>query len=362
MKSLSPKLVRQLFILFLIISLGSLIFMEIVPYLSGILGAITFYVLLRGVMKKMTSKGINESISVTVLLISSFILILLPFMGIGWMLSTKISKVVTNSEKLVKALNAQINEIEKLTDYKIAASLDSGTITSWITQNLQGFAGSTFEIFIAISIMYFLLYYMLLNQEKLSRSLETYIPIGSENLSLIAKESGEKVRANAIGIPLVALLQGLISLIGFWIFGVPEPLFWFVITAIGSMIPFVGTAIGIIPATVLLFYQGDAAAAIGMIIYGVVIVGSSDNLVRLFVLKRMANEHPLITFIGVVIGVPLFGFIGLIFGPLLLSLFFLIVKIYKKEYGEIENKKQKKELNEDLPEESEPKQQSESEY
>ncbi|SEA38316.1 AI-2E family transporter [Psychroflexus halocasei] len=356
MKSLSPKLVRQLFILFLIISLGSLIFKEIIPYLSGILGAITFYVLLRRVMKKMTNRGINESISVTILLVSSFILILLPFLGVAWMLSTKISKVVSNSEKLVNALNSQIAEIEKLTDYQIAASLDPSTITSWLTQNLQGFAGSTFEIFIAISIMYFLLYYMLLNQEKLSSSLETYIPIGTDNLLLIAKESGEKVKANAIGIPLVALFQGLISLIGFWIFGVPEPFFWFVITAIGSMIPFIGTAIGIIPATVLLFYQGDAAAAVGMIIYGFVIVGSSDNLVRLYVLKRMADEHPLITLIGVVIGVPLFGFIGLIFGPLLLSLFFLIVKIYKKEYGEIENKKQKKELNEDLPEESVPEQ------
>lgn len=350
MKPLSPKLVRQLFILFLIIGLGSLIFREIIPYLSGVLGAITFYVLLRRVMKKMVKKGYNETLSVSILLVSSFILILLPFLGIAWMLSSKISKVASNSERLVNALNAQIVEIENITGYQIATALDPGTITSWLSSNIQGFAGSTFEIFIAISLMYFLLYYMLLNQERLSRSLETYIPIGTENLVLIAKESGEKVKANAIGIPLVALFQGFISLIGFWIFGVPEPLFWFVVTAIGSMIPIIGTAIGIIPATLLLIYQGDVGAAIGMIIYGFVVVGSSDNLVRLFVLRRMADEHPLITLIGVVIGVPLFGFIGLIFGPLLLSLFFLIVKIYKKEYGEIENQKQKKELNEDLPE------------
>ncbi|MDN6279976.1 MAG: AI-2E family transporter [Psychroflexus sp.] len=350
MKPLSPRLVRQLFILFLIITLGGLIFMEIIPYLSGFLGAITFYVLLRKLMQKMLKRGMSETLSVTILLVSSFILILLPFLGVGWMLSSKISKVSANSERLINALNAQIAELENLTGYKIAAGLDPSTITSWLSDNLQGLAGSTFQVFIAISLMYFLLYYMLLNQERLSRSLETYIPIGSDNLLLIAKESGKKVKANAIGIPLVALFQGLISLIGFWIFGVPEPLFWFVITAIGSMIPIVGTAIGIIPATILLAYQGDTGAAIGMIIYGFVVVGSSDNLVRLFVLKRMANEHPLITLIGVVIGVPLFGFIGLIFGPLLLSLFFLIVTIYKKEYGEIENIKQKKELDEDIPE------------
>ena len=182
--------------------------------------------------------------------------------------------------------------------------------------------------------------------------METYIPIDVENLKLIAKESAKKVKANAIGIPLVALFQGIISLIGYWIFGVPEAMFWFVITTIGSMIPFVGTAIGFIPVTLLMYYQGETASAIGVLLYGFVIVGSSDNIVRLLVLKKMANEHPLITLIGVIIGVPLFGFIGLIFGPLLLSLFLLAVVIYKKEYGEFKSKKEKK-LNESIKEEKE---------
>ena len=64
------------------------------------------------------------------------------------------------------------------------------------------------------------------------------------------------------------------------------------------------------------------------------VVGSTDNLIRLYVLERLANVHPLVTLIGVIVGVPLFGFIGLIFGPLLISLFLLIVKIYKHEYGD----------------------------
>ncbi len=348
MKTLSPKLVRQLFILVIIIALAALIFIELIPYLSGILGAITFYVLLRRLMRKMISKGWNETLSVSLLLIGSFILILLPVLGVILMLSSKITKAVKNSEVVLKAINSQIKEVEEITSYKLASSIDTGAVTQWISDNLQGFAGSTFEIFIAISIMYFLLYYMLLNQKKLGNSLETYIPIGVDNLKLITQESGKKVKANAIGIPLVALIQGFISLIGYWIFGVPDPLFWFVITTIGSMIPFVGTAIGFLPVTLLMVYQGDNFAAIGVLLYGFIIVGSSDNLVRLLILKKMANEHPLITLIGVIIGVPLFGFIGLIFGPLLISLFLLIVVIYKKEYGEIENKMQKEQLHEEL--------------
>ena len=114
--------------------------------------------------------------------------------------------------------------------------------------------------------------------------------------------------------------------------------FWFVITTIGSMIPFVGTAIGIVPVTILMFTQGENWQAIAVLIYGIVVVGSSDNIIRLYVLKRLSDVHPLITLIGVVVGVPLFGFIGLIFGPLLVSLFLLIVMIYKKEYGKEKSK------------------------
>ncbi|SDG69658.1 AI-2E family transporter [Psychroflexus sediminis] len=347
MEKLSPRLVRQLFILLIILSLGGLIFAEILPYISGVLGAITFYVLFKGLMQKMLSKGWNASLSVSILILGSFILILVPVLGIILMLSSKVSKAIKNSEKVVEATKAQLVQLEDLTGFNISEKIDSSAVTDWLSSNLQGLAGGTFEIFIAISIMYFLLYYMLLNQKKLTISMETYIPIDVENLKLIGSESAKKVKANAIGIPMVALFQGIISLIGYWIFGVPEAMFWFVITTIGSMIPFVGTAIGFIPVTLLMYYQGDTFGAIGVLAYGLIVVGSSDNIVRLLVLKQMANEHPLITLIGVIIGVPLFGFIGLIFGPLLLSLFLLIVMIYKKEYGEFESNAEKK-LNENL--------------
>ena len=352
MDKLSPRLVRQLFILLIILSLGALIFGELIPYMSGILGAITFYVLLRRLMTKMLDRGWNATLSVSILMLGSFILILVPVLGIVLMLSSKISKAIQNSEKVVEAAKAQFVQLEQITGFKIGENIDSSAITDWLSNNLQGLAGGTFEIFVAISIMYFLLYYMLLNQSKLSLSMETYIPIDVENLKLIASESAKKVKANAIGIPLVALFQGVISLIGYWIFGVPEAMFWFVITTIGSMIPFIGTALGFIPVTLLMYYQGDTASAIGVLLYGLIVVGSSDNIVRLLVLKKMANEHPLITLIGVVIGVPLFGFIGLIFGPLLLSLFLLIVMIYKKEYGEFESKRERK-LNKSIRHEGE---------
>ena len=174
---------------------------------------------------------------------------------------------------------------------------------------------------------------MLTNRSELKKSLYEYIPISDKNLKIIGQESQAMVRSNAIGIPLVAIAQGIIALIGFLIFDINDPFFWFIIVTVGSMIPFVGTLIGILPVFILTLSTGNSFSAWGILIYGILVVGSTDNIIRLFVLKKLDNVHPLITLIGVIVGVPLFGFIGLIFGPLLISLFLVIVRIYRKEFG-----------------------------
>lgn len=333
MDRLKPSLVRQVFVLLLILFLTVLIFREVLPYLSGVLGAVTLYVILKGWMKKLLNRGWKPPLAASLLMAGSFVGILIPVTLITLMLTSKIGKAVANSERVLKAVKDQLNHIEEEIGFSISSSIDTSSITNWVSSNLQNLAGGTFNAFIAIGIMYFMLYYMLTNRESLRESMITYIPLGKDNLRVIGEESNQLVKSNALGIPLVALVQGIIALIGFLIFGVPDPFFWFVITAIGSMIPFIGTAIGIVPACILLLAQGNDFQALALLIYGFVVVGSTDNIIRLYVLERLASVHPLITLFGVIVGVPLFGFIGLIFGPLLISLFLLILKIYKKEYG-----------------------------
>ncbi|SDS57952.1 AI-2E family transporter [Gramella sp. MAR_2010_147] len=333
MDRLKPSLVRQIFVLLLVLFLTVLIVRETLPYLSGVLGAVTLYVILKGWMKKLVNRGWRPPLAASLLMAGSFVGILIPVTLIAIMLTSKIGKAVANSERVLKALKDQLNNIEAEIGFSISSSIDTTSITNWVSSNLQNLAGGTFNAIIAIGIMYFMLYYMLTNRQSMRDSMITYIPLGKDNLRIIGEESNQLVKSNALGIPLVAIVQGIIALIGFLIFGVPDPFFWFVITAIGSMIPFIGTAIGILPACILLFAQGNDFQAIALLIYGFVVVGSTDNIIRLYVLEKLASVHPLITLFGVIVGVPLFGFIGLIFGPLLISLFLLILKIYKKEYG-----------------------------
>ena len=333
-KTIPPQIIRQVFITLLLLLMGGLIFRELLPYLTGVLGAITLFVLMRKWMATLVNKKKwNPYLAVAVLMFGSFIGILLPISGIILMLGNKIGDAVENSAEVMHVLKDQLSGLEQKFGYDLASQFDPSAITNWISNNLQSLAGSTFNAFIAIGLMYFLLYYMLINRKELRRSFDEYVPLNKENANQIGNEAKAMVRSNAIGIPLVGLAQGIVALIGFLIFGTQDPLFWFVIVTISSMVPFVGTLLGIIPVFLLTLSVGDTSQAWGILIYGVVVVGSTDNIIRLYILKKLDDVHPLITLIGVIVGVPLFGFIGLIFGPILISLFILLVKIYRKEYG-----------------------------
>ena len=332
-QTIAPKMIRQLFVLSIILFFGILIFSELLPYFSGILGAITMHVLLRNWMQKLVKKGWNASLAALLLMLFSFVCILLPISGIVIMLSSKVKNAANNLERIVDIYKKLVNQLQENYNFDLSSNIDYSEISSIITNNLQGFAGSTFTIFLVVALMYFLLFYMLTNRNKLRETLFEYLPISEKSLQIIGSETQAMVRSNAIGIPLVAISQGLIALLGFLLFGVEDPFFWFVVVTIGSMIPFIGTLLGILPVFLLTLFSGNTFAAWGILIYGIVVVGSTDNIIRLYLLKKIDDVHPIITVIGVIVGVPLFGFIGLIFGPLLISLFLIVVKIYKNEFG-----------------------------
>src|SRR5690606_3513193 len=117
--------------------------------------------------------------------------------------------------------------------------------------------------------------------------------------------------------------------LGFWIFGFQDALFWGVICAILSFIPLLGPPLIFAPAAVFALAQGDTFAGIGLLVYGFVLVINIDNILRLIIAKRVGDIHPIITVVGVIIGLPLFGFMGLVYGPLLLSYFLITVRIFE---------------------------------
>ena len=159
-----------------------------------------------------------------------------------------------------------------------------------------------------------------------------YSSIKDDNVTKLEKEVNMMVVSNAVGIPVVAIAQGIVGLIGYLIIGVKEPFFWFGVTCIAGMLPVIGAALAYIPLIIIFLANGQTWQGIAMIFFGFGVIGTVDNVLRFSLLRKIGNVHPLTTVFGVIIGLNLFGFIGLIFGPLLISMFMLLVKIYSSEF------------------------------
>ncbi|MEO8774266.1 MAG: AI-2E family transporter, partial [Gelidibacter sp.] len=154
MNQIPAKVIRQVFVILLILFMGSLIFKEMLPYLTGVLGAVTIYVLFRKWMATLVKKKKwSPSLAALLIMFISFVGILVPIGGIVWMLSNKIGKAVNNSEQVIKAFKDQLSNVEHYLGFDISSKIDTGAITGWISENLQSVVGGTFNAFIAIGLM-----------------------------------------------------------------------------------------------------------------------------------------------------------------------------------------------------------------
>ncbi len=330
---LDQNRVRQVFFIILILLLGILLFFELYSFLPALLAAITLYILLHKWMFYLTEKKKwRKGWTAVLLMLFSFVVILLPVGLLVNMLSSKISYAVQHSDELVAALKKVVGNLETRFDVTIASDENINKLGNTITKSLPGILGATFNTLTTIFFMYFILYFMLVNGRYMENALYEHVPLTDNNVNRLGKEIHIMVMSNAIGIPLIAFAQGVVALAGYLIIGVKEPFFWFGVTCITAMLPVVGAALAYVPLAIILFANDQSGKGIAMLIFGFGFIGTVDNVLRFTLLKKLGNVHPLTTVFGVIIGLSVFGFIGLIFGPLLISLFMLLLKIYSSEF------------------------------
>jgi len=330
---LDSNRLRQVFFIIIIFLLGILLSWQLYSFLPALLGAITLYILMHKAMLYLTEKKkCGKGWTTILLMLVSFIVILLPVGLLINMLSSQVSYALQHSSQLVDALKKVVADAEGQPNIEILSEQNINKLGDFIATSLPGIVGATFNSISTIFFMYFILYFMLMNARYMEDTLYEYIPLKDENVSRLGKEVNSMVASNAIGIPLIAFAQGVVGLIGYLILGVKEPFFWFGVTCIAGMIPVVGAALAYIPLAILFFANGQNWQGIAMLVFGFGIIGTIDNVLRFTLLKKLGNVHPLTTVFGVIIGLNLFGFIGLIFGPLLISLFMLLLRIYSSEF------------------------------
>ena len=194
---------------------------------------------------------------------------------------------------------------------------------------------STANFITNLVLMFFVLYYMLFHGRKMENYINDFIPLKNKNREMLSAETDLMIRANAIGIPLLAIIQGVVGMLGYFIFGIKEFGVWGFLTGVASLIPIIGTGIIWVPLTVYLLVSGHTWQGVGLGIYSLAILTNVDYVARITLLRKIGDVHPLITIFGVIVGLSLFGFLGLVFGPLLISYFILLIKIYRNEFNSV---------------------------
>ena len=199
-----------------------------------------------------------------------------------------------------------------------------------------GLVGTATRLTLNLTISFFGLYYVLKHPGDVWLDARPYLPFSSANIEKLGKRFKDVTVSTVIGTGLTAAIQGALLGLAFWVAGLPNGLFWGVVTMAVAILPIVGSGMVWGPAGVVLIMQNRPAAGILLIIWGATVVGSADNFVRPFVYRRFSAIHPLITLIGAIGGVSYFGLLGLLIGPLALSYFFELIRMYREEYLEPE--------------------------
>mgnify|MGYP003599277462 FL=1 len=334
-KPIDSVVIKQIALIILICVLVGLICWNLALFLPSVLGAVTLYIVCRKYNHYLVEeKNWKPWLAALVLMLASLIILILPVYFIVDMLVAKAG----NAQAYMEKFNIFLEKIHQFIYSKVGFDILSKENITKVTN----FAGTlstkalstTVNTFTVIVSMYFILYFMFVKPRLFEKIVSKAIPFKRANTKMLGDKFRKLVLANAIGIPVVALGQGVVALIGYWIFGAPSAMLLFALTAVASMLPVVGAAIVYVPVGIFMIAEGNSGPGIGVLIYGLVVVGLTDNLLRFTLLKKLEDIHPLVTVFGIILGMNIFGFMGLIFGPILMSITVLLIQVYRDEFSD----------------------------
>lgn len=335
-KQISNRAINQIMLIAIILLICLLIFKHLSYYLPGFLGAITLYIVFRDFYFKLTvHRGWNRAATSLLFIFLSIVFIVMPLWALVDYLTPRIWAFLSNTDQIV----AKFNEVKiYMRDKPLLEHIDMSNAALLqflqnLTRYLPSVINSVAEVLINTLVAFFVLFFMQIHGTKMEATLDSFLPYSRLSKDEIWDDVNLMVRTNAIGIPILGVCQGIVAMIGYYIFGVQNPILWGIVTGIATILPVIGTMAVYIPICIVAFATGSTTNAIWLTLYCFFLVGGIDNVLRFTILKTLGNVPPLITVFGVLFGLNLFGMLGLIFGPLIISAVGVLIKVYRNEYG-----------------------------
>lgn len=324
------------------------------PFLTSIIsGAILAYVFYP-VYKKVNQYIGRKSISAFIVAVLIVLLVTVPMFFIVNTLTKETHYLYTRAKQQISSgriigerclentiLCRGINDVNSLLENNTAREYIIGLLNkvlSFVTSKISSLIISLPKIILHLLITIFTTYYLLKDGKELIHRAAKIAPLKVHHQEQIITQIGDITYAVIYGSFIVALAQGTLGAFGFWLFGIKSFIWWGVVMTFFAIIPFIGTWVVWIPASVFLaisgYLQGEPSLiwrGVGLFFFGLLFISTIDNILKPMIVAGRARVHPLLILIGILGGLFVFGLIGIIIGPLMLALLQTLLQIYEKE-------------------------------
>jgi len=235
-----------------------------------------------------------------------------------------------NYSQFIGSINTYINKLLPAGfDFDISSKITE--LISSLSNNLANFFSSILNSILTLFLIIFSLFYLLKDGEKWKNGFVNIFPLKNRDTNEILSNLHKSINRIFKGSFIIAILQGVLSWIGFMVFGVPNAIIWAVLVCVASFIPTVGTSLISVPAMLFLFFSGMQFQALGLLIWSAFLVGMVDNILSPYLISKDSDIPSLFILFSILGAIVLMGPLGILIGPLVLSLLYSLISIYKKE-------------------------------
>ncbi len=323
------------FFIALLVGVGALMAHLILPYTLAVAMGAVLSVLFYPLFKRLQRLVRWESLAALCTTVIICLIVIVPVIVVGALLLNEATSFASGSSQasiehivaFAMPLQERVNNYlpgSYTVDFK-QALYES---INWLTRNLASVFASTAHFLLMLFVGLMALYYFLKDGDRFVKVLTLLSPLDDKYDRMVTEKLRQTVTSVVKGTLIIALLQGALAGVGFVLFGLSNPVLWGSVAAIGALVPSIGTAIVLAPAAVYLFATGHVAQCIGLALWGFLVIGLADNLLRPYLVGRNVNIHPLLILLSVLGGISALGPSGILFGPIILSLFLVLCEIY----------------------------------
>lgn len=318
----------------ILVALVVLTFLVLRPILLSVIVGLILAFMFSPIYNYINSKINYGSVTASLLCLFLAILLLLPF----WVFTPLVveqsfkayqfiqeTDFTENLEKLVTVLPVPEDFTSQIiSTTKSFISKKSNELLNYFTDLILDFP----VIFLQLLVVFFTFFFALKDKGGLEKYIKSLLPFKEEVKTKLFRYSKEITNSVIYGQVIIGLIQGFVVGIGYFIFGVSNPLLLTILSAVVGILPIVGTTLIWIPVTIYLFLDSSVVPAIGILVFGI-ISSVVDNLIRPFLVSRSTHLNSSVILVGMIGGLLFFGVLGLILGPLIISYLLVILELYR---------------------------------